>query len=425
MTDARGASAWGNRPGALIQSLHIENLKSLSGSHEVELAPLTLIYGPNAAGKSSVLQSTRLAKDWLKRINRPFIESDENSPSEERGERRETWEDIIDEHLRLVSGHDPSLPLNVGMAYSSSDLGEHLGQLIMEVRSDDHDPRGFRVMTTTSDSTGTKSTTFASAPLQESWGSGFRFHPQPDSSGPMESADRLLEATVYLGPHRGDPRKRYEYRESQYVLWHEGPGSLEAEPINRWLSHLGVPYTVRAVTIEEADPEYGEYLDTLDRTADWVDEGVPQSGDLDHFELSDTRSGVQVLLKDVGYGVGQLLPIVDFCTREADRVICIEQPELHLHPRLQGNLGELFVDSVMRGNQIIAETHSENILLRVRRLIREERIAAHDVSVIYVDNSKAGVMIRRLRLGPSGELLDPWPSGFFDDSLADVLGGWE
>jgi predicted ATPase len=48
------------------------------------------------------------------------------------------------------------------------------------------------------------------------------------------------------------------------------------------------------------------------------------------------------------------------------------------------------------------------------------------VAVLYVDNTRdSGVTIRRLRLGDHGELLDPWPDGFFDDSLADVLGGWE
>jgi predicted ATPase len=153
------------------------------------------------------------------------------------------------------------------------------------------------------------------------------------------------------------------------------------------------------------------------------DEDVPFPVDLDHWELTDTRSGVRVRLEDVGYGVGQLLPIIDYCTRDGNQVICIEQPELHLHPRLQGNLGDLFVDSVARGNQVIAETHSENILLRVQRLVRQRRLAPEQVRVLYVDNTPdEGATVRRLDLGTDGDLLSPWPTGFFDDRLDDILG---
>jgi hypothetical protein len=403
-TSGREGTATRNGPQAHFRSLHIENLKSLRGSHEVVLAPLTLIYGPNSAGKSSVLQAIRLVPTWLARIKRSLIETQE-------------WRAIVAEHSRLISGHDESLQLTVGITYSG-DPGSPPGHLAVEVRRNDH-PFGFNVTLVSSDSASGASATFESDEVPDWPGPGFRFLPRPAELVAGVSADRLLRATFYLGPHRGDPQG---YRRESFTPWHENPGSLEVEPINGWLSRLDVPYSVRAVSIEEADPDDADEPRMIDRTADWVDDSVPMPNDLYEFELTDTRSGVQVGLRDVGYGVGQILPIVDFCTRGADQVICIEQPELHLHPRLQGDLGELLVDSVIRGNQIIAETHSENLLLRVRRLIREQRIAAHDVAVVYVDNTDSGTVISRLRVGDSGQLLDPWPSGFFDDSLADILG---
>ena len=130
-------------------------------------------------------------------------------------------------------------------------------------------------------------------------------------------------------------------------------------------------------------------------------------------------------LNQVGYGVSQLLPVIDACVHARQQVVCVEEPELHLHPRLQAKLGNLFATSAVTfGNQVIAETHSEGILLRLRRLIRVGSLHPDDVSVLYVDNGDGGANIRRLRLGAQGELLDPWPTGFFDDSLDDVLGGW-
>lgn len=141
------------------------------------------------------------------------------------------------------------------------------------------------------------------------------------------------------------------------------------------------------------------------------------------LELMDTRTGTDVSLADVGYGVSQVLPVIIECVTAEYRVICIEQPELHLHPRLAANLAEIFVESIDRGNQIIAETHSENLLIRLQRLVRRGVINAHDVAILYVDNqSDLGASIQRLRLDAEGNLLDEWPTGFFDNRLSDLLG---
>lgn len=107
-------------------------------------------------------------------------------------------------------------------------------------------------------------------------------------------------------------------------------------------------------------------------------------------------------------------------------MILVEQPETHLHPRLQARLADLFIDSTSvagRGNQLIVETHSEHVLLRVQRRIREGSLTSDDVAVIYVDQDESGVAtVQRLRLDGDGDFLDEWPSGFFDDRLDELLG---
>jgi len=172
--------------------------------------------------------------------------------------------------------------------------------------------------------------------------------------------------------------------------------------VNRWLEQLEIPYSVA--------------VDRLVSQKSGVERGYS-------FELTDTRSGVDVSLADVGYGVSQVLPIIAECVGSTRDVICIEQPELHLHPRLAGQVAELLVETVAQGSQVIAETHSENILLRVRRLVRGGALQPEDVAVLYVENAgEGGAKVSRLRLGEQGQLLDPWPTGFFDDGLADILG---
>ena len=226
----------------------------------------------------------------------------------------------------------------------------------------------------------------------------------------------------YLGPERGNRSNRYSPLEGPFNIEPRSQGLSDDyrsfgigdfgrfEVLNQMLSQLEVPYK-----FEPRFPLSGQ-SDALLRTS-FKDPNRP-------WDLTDLRTGAPVGLDQVGYGVSQLLPVIDVCVHAQEQVICVEEPELHLHPRLQARLGNLFATSVLkRGNQVILETHSESILLRVRRLIRSGKLAPDDVAVVYVDNNADdGVTLSQLRLGESGELLDPWPTGFFDDSLADVLG---
>ena len=81
---------------------------------------------------------------------------------------------------------------------------------------------------------------------------------------------------------------------------------------------------------------------------------------------------MSVSLADVGYGISQVLPIVITSVLSKNTIITIEQPELHLHPKLQANLADLFIKSAStRNNNFILETHSEHIILRLKRRQKE------------------------------------------------------
>jgi predicted ATPase len=100
----------------------------------------------------------------------------------------------------------------------------------------------------------------------------------------------------------------------------------------------------------------------------------------------------------------------------------VEQPELHLHPKLQAELGELFAEvaTAKSPKQVIVETHSENLILRVQRLVRDGRLSADQVSVLYVGaNAGIGSWIQPIRLSDDGSLMDEWPGGFFPERMAE------
>ena len=98
----------------------------------------------------------------------------------------------------------------------------------------------------------------------------------------------------------------------------------------------------------------------------------------------------------------------------------LRQPELHLHPRQQADLGEVLVKS-SETRQIICETHSELIIARVQRLIRNGKLNPRDVSVLYVDPLGSESVVKELRLRADGEFIDEWPGGFFEDSFDEYF----
>jgi predicted ATPase len=144
-------------------------------------------------------------------------------------------------------------------------------------------------------------------------------------------------------------------------------------------------------------------------------------GDMGALVLKDNAVNAYVSFEDAGTGLSQVLPILAWlakATTSGDRVrstptVLIEQPELHLHPRMQGELFDLFADVVSSNEtkiQIITETHSEAFLLRAQTAIREGRLNASDVCIVYVDKVVGeGSRAFEIELSPDGDLTTPWP----------------
>ena len=122
---------------------------------------------------------------------------------------------------------------------------------------------------------------------------------------------------------------------------------------------------------------------------------VPQEmsifGALESPQVVDNQTGTSVSFKDVGVGLSQVLPILEALalrniTGGASKTILVEQPELHLHPKMQASLADLFIEAATsRRVQVVAETHSEAFLLRIQRRLREGKLSPRDVQILYVE----------------------------------------
>jgi predicted ATPase len=146
--------------------------------------------------------------------------------------------------------------------------------------------------------------------------------------------------------------------------------------------------------------------------------------------VKTSASAAMVKLTDVGFGVGQVLPVIVECFHVPRRsVVIFEQPEIHLHPRVQSELADLFIDAVRaresgqpRECQFIIESHSEHFLRRLQRRIAEGTIAAEDVALYFVSaaHGTGEASIAPLQVDRYGNILN-WPDGFFGDEMEDLV----
>ncbi len=156
-------------------------------------------------------------------------------------------------------------------------------------------------------------------------------------------------------------------------------------------------------------------------------------------EIVTAESELPVRTSDIGVGVSQILPVVTAALDpERPGITAIEQPELHVHPKMQVELGDLFVaalnpypdaigtlTSEPSAGIFLIETHSEHLILRLLRRIEETHdgelpegkpaLKPEQVSVVFLEQTGGEVRATRLRIDETGEFLDRWPQGFFEE----------
>jgi hypothetical protein len=145
----------------------------------------------------------------------------------------------------------------------------------------------------------------------------------------------------------------------------------------------------------------------------------------DPFQIGVKSGGLTFNLVDVGYGVSQALPIlVDTLQRPAaNEVFLLQEPEVHLHPRAQAELGSFFARQAGGDRRFVIETHSDHLVDRVRMEVRNGKLRPEDVSLLYFERQKHGAMIHSIELDKAGGIANP-PAGyrqFFLNEERDLL----
>jgi len=232
----------------------------------------------------------------------------------------------------------------------------------------------------------------------------------------------------YLGPLRDEPRPVYplEALENTTDVGYRGEHTAA-------VLYLHGDTDVRYVSpsdLEAGRAQFGRYAKLREAVAEWLRYmGVAtdvQADDAGVFgnQLQVTTEGLSKRhdLTNVGVGVSQVLPIVvSALLAPSTSLLIFEQPELHLHPRVQARLADFFYSVALSGKQCILESHSEYMVDRFRRRIAEEDSGALQkmLSIYFTEREAGHTICTPVNVTRYGAILD-WPKDFFEQSQSET-----
>lgn len=221
------------------------------------------------------------------------------------------------------------------------------------------------------------------------------------------SVRNFLNNLEYIGPLRRTADRTYRRgAESPSGVGRDGENAPELiyemretgvfRDINAWLERLGYG----ALTFQSVGDDYFQVF------------------------LNDAQRGLKVNIAHTGTGVSQIIPVLaQGILAKSDSTVIFQQPEIHLNPAQQTTVMDFLIDRALAGVRLLVESHSEHMLLRLRRRIAEGELTSSQVAVFYVEATAPGAStVREVELDDLGNLeADTWPKGFFSESLDDAF----
>lgn len=235
-----------------------------------------------------------------------------------------------------------------------------------------------------------------------------------------KSYETALDRIFYLGPLREYPKRDYLWARSRPTdVGKRGERAVDAilaatEALDRRnLKYKGLKKPFQQIV--------AHWLRHLGLIEDFQMEELGANSNRWQAFVRTKKAGSKVLLTDVGFGISQVLPVITLLLYVPEgSTVLLEQPEIHLHPLAQAALADVIIYAANhRKVQVILESHSEHLLLRLQRRVAEEVISADDVKLYFCDAPRGESKLTELELSLFGNI-DNWPSQFMGDAFGEA-----
>lgn len=232
--------------------------------------------------------------------------------------------------------------------------------------------------------------------------------------------ENRMDSLYYLGPLREYPKREYHWAgSSPEDVGQRGERTVDAilAATRNWeMRSLG--YKKRRKGFQEM---IAYWLNRLELIHDFRLEEIAEGTNLFRAMVKTSPGSPSTSLTDVGFGVSQILPVLVLLYYVPERsTVLLEQPEIHLHPRVQSGLADVMLNvAKVRNVQILVESHSEHLMRRLQRRVAEERVSSDDVKLYFVSSQGGPAQVSDLQLNEYGEIGN-WPEKFFGDEMGEI-----
>lgn len=437
----------------MLTQIRIQNFKAWDDTGYVDLARLNVLFGANSAGKTSIPQFLRML--------RRTVESSDRRRALHLSAELGSFQDVLHKHdvsraLKFELKWQPASPLELHDPSGKINLSATDLHFAATITADAHqqpvlqsfsytaigDGKRVRVGMEQSDKPGEYDLVAEGFRAKRQKGRAWKLPAPYHFNGFPDEVIRYFQNTAFVADLTLSLQE--QLRSIEYV----GPIRQEAKPLYDWageeVRHVGAhgEQAVEAI-LAARDRKYNlgkhKHRTTLN---DLVATRLDALGLTTAFEVRPiakgrkeyevrlcTRDGLPtVRLTDVGFGISQVLPVIVECFCAPPRsVVIFEQPEIHLHPRVQANLADVFIEAIgarengdPRDVQLIIESHSEHLLRRLQRRVAEELLPQADAAFYFVNNAAGVAHLHPLKLDMFGNIHN-WPEEFFGDDMEDVV----
>ncbi len=403
-------------PSLRLERIRGANYKAFQRSFELELAPLTVIFGRNGSGKTALLRLPLVLASALTGGDSPGL------PLSVRGLRLgdslaslvhggvvDRYELAVDfchgarYHLDVVVGHDTTTTKRLpGQWVDRWTLRDDSGG----ITDFSWNSRGRHYLHESTTSLDDPATFRGFVPVMAD-----------GTTHPIATWLRFPHAprVVSLGAARGVPGEPFAPEQPNVGLDVESDGAAT----RRVLGALRTP--ARQAILDRIVTTLRDCFD-VDLRVEEVAQG-PVQGTI--VLAKPCRRSTWLPLSELGTGLVHALPLlVQYAIaangEDGPSLILCEEPEAHSHPTVHARLADSIAEAVLSGNcSTVVETHSETFVLRLRRRIAEGQLRPDQVAFYWVDDEQGTTELRRLDLDEHGDIAD-WPEGWFDAALHEV-----